>query len=319
MTIENTITTMSGSCELCKAESELKQSHIIPKFIYKWKKKRNTGYFRSTQNPNRRIQDGIKPHLLCEVCEQIIGKWEKQFAEKVFKPYHEKSISGFDHSDWLLKFAVSVSWRALSYVKMNNGLSHLSEIQTTLANQALETWRKYILGKESTIGPFTQHLLPLTYVKKAPGNGKLSPYLNRYIGTTTDIDVFRSEDTCLVYSKLDKLVVVGVVEQPSLDFFEGSQIESISERFNCELVQLPGDMFHYLNYRADKYAEEVSNISAKQWSSIEQVYESKMDTLVDSEMIRATDMDFATSGKDAFNVMGTSKNTSKTPNNREDK
>ncbi|AKL95575.1 hypothetical protein CACET_c21280 [Clostridium aceticum] len=76
-------------CALCKKKAELKNSHIIPKFVTDWIKKTGpTGFLRDTNNAFRlRVQDGLKVHLLCGECEQLFSKHEKIFAEKIFIPY----------------------------------------------------------------------------------------------------------------------------------------------------------------------------------------------------------------------------------------
>ena len=126
---------MIGKCGLCEKESILKQSHLLPGFIFKWKKRRGTGFLRASKNPNKRVQDGLKPYLLCANCEQLLGVWEKTFSEKFFKPFHINPGTHVNYSEWFLKFAVSVSWRNLIYHKQNNGFNNLSDIQKNLAEE----------------------------------------------------------------------------------------------------------------------------------------------------------------------------------------
>lgn len=67
----------SGICRLCNKEGILINSHIIPKFIFKWHKKSSaTGYLRTNLDPNKREQDGIKMRLLCNNCEALFNEWE---------------------------------------------------------------------------------------------------------------------------------------------------------------------------------------------------------------------------------------------------
>jgi len=46
---------MIGKCKLCGNRDELKASHIIPKFIYKWMKETGSGYI------------GMVPQNICSV------------------------------------------------------------------------------------------------------------------------------------------------------------------------------------------------------------------------------------------------------------
>lgn len=77
----------SGKCALCDQEEvTLIESHSIPKFVYQWIKETSpTPYLRSSDNVNKREQDGPKEYLLCAKCESKLSLMETEFAEKVFK------------------------------------------------------------------------------------------------------------------------------------------------------------------------------------------------------------------------------------------
>ena len=51
-------------CKLCNKKAQLRESHIIPKFVYNWMKKTGTGRFRQKKDLNKPLQDGIKDFLL---------------------------------------------------------------------------------------------------------------------------------------------------------------------------------------------------------------------------------------------------------------
>jgi len=140
-------------CALCRQERELRCSHIIPKFVYTWlKESSGTGFLRFSPNPNQRTQDGLKKDFLCGDCEVLLSKFETEFANNIFYPLHKNEqlrLSDgpwFRYKSWCMKFAVSVSWRCLM-VAREFGLKHFSETQRLLTDQALETWRGFILGK----------------------------------------------------------------------------------------------------------------------------------------------------------------------------
>jgi len=74
-------------CRLCRATKELQESHILPGFVFRWKKETSaTGYLRFGQQPNLRVQDGVKLHLLCRECERRFNNWETEFANRIFTP-----------------------------------------------------------------------------------------------------------------------------------------------------------------------------------------------------------------------------------------
>lgn len=73
---------MKGICKLYHLETELQESHIFPKFVINYTKKTGSKYLRSFIEPDKRMQDGIKKHLLGQDAEQDFSKREKWFAEK---------------------------------------------------------------------------------------------------------------------------------------------------------------------------------------------------------------------------------------------
>ncbi len=130
---------MKGKCALCESERELQESHIIPRFVFKWFKETSPGAIRSTQTPNLRIQDGAKLELLCADCENLISGWERAFCETIFTPFHLNQFKPVEYSVWALKFAVSVSWRVLQYYFRVDNLAHFTPEQKELAQDALLT------------------------------------------------------------------------------------------------------------------------------------------------------------------------------------
>jgi hypothetical protein len=75
---------MSGVCRLCGASAELQESHIVPAFVFRWRKETApTPFMRTSREPNRRVQDGLKLHWLCRNCEQTLSAYEKQFADTI--------------------------------------------------------------------------------------------------------------------------------------------------------------------------------------------------------------------------------------------
>ena len=112
---------MIAECRLCGETRELQQSHIIPNFVIRWLKKSSaTSFLRDATNPDKRLPDH-KEELLCDECEQKIGKWESKFASEVFYPFIRDQTSQIEHSNWLQLFVISISWRIL--ISNQNDLS----------------------------------------------------------------------------------------------------------------------------------------------------------------------------------------------------
>ncbi|MGA1856963.1 hypothetical protein VH569_13350 [Azospirillum sp. 11R-A] len=106
-----------GKCALCDTENiELKESHSIPKFVYKWvKESSKTGFIRGGDNVNDRLQDGPKEHLLCNDCEGKLSAIEKVFAKGVFKiiANYRSQANSITVTEEMRVAVISIFWRAL--------------------------------------------------------------------------------------------------------------------------------------------------------------------------------------------------------------
>ena len=153
-----------STCALCNSDHPLRESHIIPSFVFDMIKNNSpTGFLRGgITNANMRRQDGDKLKLLCGECEQRFSNAEKTFAEQIFKPYHETGTTSFHYGDWLSYFICSVNWRTLhldnidfhSQKKWKNGeLEVLDSAEKTLAD--------FLIGKRNDIAAMENHILPI--------------------------------------------------------------------------------------------------------------------------------------------------------------
>lgn len=106
----------NNKCAFCKEDRPLKESHIIPKFVYDWVKSTSpTPYLRYSNNVEKREQDGPKQKLLCEDCELLFSKWENVLSQEVFKKlanYQVKNTKLNISSESLLAI-LSIFWRKL--------------------------------------------------------------------------------------------------------------------------------------------------------------------------------------------------------------
>jgi hypothetical protein len=98
------------ACVVCKSERDLKESHILSKFIYRPLKRVNGRMYLLTDDPsqkNRELQDGIKQYLLCGDCEAKRNKWETYFSNKwhrgeLFGKSDPYTIDGLDYASFKL-------------------------------------------------------------------------------------------------------------------------------------------------------------------------------------------------------------------------
>lgn len=152
--------TKAGKCALCDNENaNLRKSHSIPKFVYQWIKETSaTPYLRSSDNVNKREQDGPKEYLLCEICEEYLSAMETEFSEKVFKKianYRSQSPEILV-TESMRACVLSIFWRAL--LTTLNRESTRTDKDNAAMHKFLESAKRQIKTKTVTttifIAPF---------------------------------------------------------------------------------------------------------------------------------------------------------------------
>ena len=261
----------AGQCRLCKEHSDLCESHVIPAFVYAWMRESSVGHMRSSANPNVRIQDGPKFYWLCRSCEQRLGKWEKRFAEVVFRYVHATSADQrpCSYGPWALKFACSVSWRVLLYFQ-DKGFTRLSEHQISLVTKAEATWREFLLGKRPHPGAFEQHVLPVDVIDSHSGT-KLSPSINRYLIRAVDADLVSCPTEAFVYSKLCRLMIFGFIQQEK-PRWSGTKLNARSGKIGSSKYEMSGKLLNFWNGKADTIAQQITSLSPRQKQKVQAVY-----------------------------------------------
>lgn len=109
-------------CALCQEQRELRNSHIIPEFLYEplYDEKHRLQLLSIIPDQGNSLkQKGLKERLLCDLCEQKLSVWEG-YARRVLKggvPLTSKTegnllhIGGLDYPKFKL-FQLSILWRA---------------------------------------------------------------------------------------------------------------------------------------------------------------------------------------------------------------
>lgn len=153
-------------CKLCKQEKVLRNSHIIPEFLYQTlydEKHRFHAISADEKKSTKYLQKGIRDKLLCNECEQLLSGYER-YASLVLNSGYllevkiERSvihIRGFDYKKFKL-FALSILWRA--------GVSTKDAFQNVVLGRHENVLRSMIFeenpGKEESY-PFI--LMPITH------------------------------------------------------------------------------------------------------------------------------------------------------------
>lgn len=291
---------MEGTCKLCGNEGSLEESHIVPKFIYRWLKKSSaSGYLRFAENPNKRAQDGIKEYWLCPACEDRFEKWETQFSGKAFYPYLKESTFKSSYEDWMLKFSVSVTWRALTYIKDTLGIDYFPEEMQGHAQKAEEEWRAFLLGERPHPGKYEQHMLLLDAIESHTVPN-LPATMNRYILRATDIDAVTNSSEAFVYCKFPKMAFFGFIHINKPRDWEGTKLHVQRGKFGQQRTVIPQAVGNYMMAQGEKMGTSLASISEKQDEVIAKALMKDIEKTANSASFEAMQHDVRLSGKKAF-------------------
>jgi hypothetical protein len=291
-------------CRLCHQNDSLQDSHIVPRFVSKWLLESSpTRGLRDLATPNRRRQDLPTLPFLCSECEQLLSRWESEFAAKLFLPLHRNEGTTFRYGSWGMKFAASVVWRVLSQ-SLEHGLGRFTPEQYRVSMVAEKAWRAFLHGTVRHPGQFEVHAIPLDVVS-LPAGSDVSPFLNRYLIRAIDAEAVSRQDEVLVYAKLCRILIIGHVMVPEQRRWRPSRLCVESGRFGGTVdYYLPAGLQSYMNQRAMQGAEAAASQSPRQKAKIHGRMKSDIQRVANSEVFRAMRADVAISGSDAFAVTG---------------
>lgn len=258
-------------CRLCgNPNLDKPESHIVSKFFYEWLKNTSpTGFIREPINPNKRLQDGLKPEFLCLNCEKVFGKWEKRFSENIFKPLCDSNTAfSFEcNHEYIMKFGISIVWRALEYFYGENLISDMTEGELIDIQKTLKSWKDYLLGHSQEIGKNNVYIIP---VKQYANNNYKWRNYKRSI--SIDFKVFDDQYWGFVYVKVPYMIIVGdVIGSPDTkikqyDIFKNNRIK---DDINPSIPEL-------VNRVVDKcisdFEEGIKNISQSQIEKIRETF-----------------------------------------------
>lgn len=276
-------------CRLCGDERPLHLSHILPAFVFRDLKRGSaTGHMRFSENPNVRVQDGIKQRWLCSDCEQKFSAWERKFANEVMKPWNEGALKT-RYDDWMLKFCVSVSWRTLLYAKGRNPNNIYSKFDEERFREAETTWREFLLDKRPHPGGFEQHFLNFdviddTTVPDLPSN------FNRFMLGSIMMDIVGSEKSSYVWSKLGRFQIFGTVNHGP-NKWDGTKIHVKHGELGPGTFGVPPGILDLWKEKAAVQSAAYRKISNKQHEKIDAASTASLDRLSKSRTFRAMQAD----------------------------
>ena len=266
------------NCELHNDEAELCESHIIPKFVYKWMKDTGTGRFRQLGRFNNPLQDGIKKYMLCKDCEDKFSKYEKWFKEKVFYPYLDDNNFVVKNEKELKYFVVSVLWRILRIFK-DDGNSY--NFKTHLDKEEIE-WRNYLLLDKSIsiYNNFHFFLIDSDYW--------IDEKSDLYFSRVVDIDIVQNKEKCFVYAKFSRFMLMGEIVGFNDNSFKHSNLAIENEFSSKNQMINEEEIFEFLSGRVE-LIKGFEDLSENQKEKNTKYYKDKLEGLKNSDYLRILD------------------------------
>lgn len=201
-----------GECRLCLKSGELRDSHVIPDWVYKNEIRDPKGGSVLDLNKMRRSPHAIMLPLLCPDCEQKFGRWENQA-----KRLSTSGEPGGKHGPWLFWFAMSISWRNLLWQTLRNPDELSERTRAILAHgfvpEALECWRTSLLTGQP-----------------APGSSRFRQYLflvdkEYHLRQSITLGVLNSGEHVFVWSRFSFYGILGLLDAKDQTTLRRSEIK----------------------------------------------------------------------------------------------
>lgn len=256
-----------------------------------------TGHIRSTDNINRRVQDGLKKPWLCNLCEQLLSREERAFSTRVFRPWLRETTR-VEYGPWLLRFCTSISWRVLKHCKGLNPEHRYTPEEDRDAAEAETVWREFLRGTRNGVGRFEQHLLPLDILESTTVPD-LADNINRYLTGYIDMDIAGTSKTMMTYAKLGRFAVFGMLRK-GRGPWERTRVNAQHGYLAPGKYVLPRGLIAFFNDRARHAHAALSGMSPAQAAKVDNAVLRNIDRARDSEQLRAMVADAILFGEQAI-------------------
>ena len=260
---------------------------------------------RTSDEPNRRVQDGPTCYWLCWDCEQKFSAWERQFACAIFRPVTEDGTCNVHYSEWLLKFCVSISWRLLLLAADKTSLVELPEQHQSAAEAALETWARFLRGEIPHPGRFEQHLLVLDSLGSYRGL-PVPPNINRYAMRSIEIDAGWTDKVGFTFAKMGPVALLGFYYLPKPGEWSGGKVHVKRGVLLPTKYKLPEVFLEYLIGRARRYGGIMDQLSERQLTIADkattEALQKNKDNLSDLHWTKAVHRDVDMFGEGALGI-----------------
>lgn len=230
-------------CALCGKETELEVSHTVPKMAVRTLKKTAIGSIRSTENPNKTIQDSEKLHMLCGGCEDLFSEKETWFANRIFHPYLKKEKTVFDYDENLTYFIASVNWRSL-YLDILDFVEHsivgIDALECLIESEKI--MNEYLLGQRSDLGNIENHIFFFDDIKElsvgASNFADLRPHATFHRGIASYTFCNEDEKTYGTLTNMLGVILITLYHKGQREVWNNTEIENGIGRIEAKDQQI---------------------------------------------------------------------------------
>ncbi|CCQ34297.1 conserved hypothetical protein [Halorhabdus tiamatea SARL4B] len=219
---------VTKKCRLCGDQATLQNSHVIPRFVFRWVKKTGaTPFLRNSENPDTRVQD-YHEKLLCEDCEQSFSDYESKFASNIFYPFIDGKSTSFAYDEWLQRFIISISWRVI--VSEQTDLSEFDHIHAEAIREAKDLWADILRGNlRLSTDVYTHYIFFLDDLADASNPDEVPDNWEFYIDRGIDATPVHGPGTTAIYFKLPQMLFFSCIQPPSDPQLSDLEVERSGE------------------------------------------------------------------------------------------
>lgn len=277
-----------GNCKLCGSHSMLQESHVVPKFVRKSMKGtgavENPKYYKARGGEFSKLeQDLPKQFWLCRGCEELLSDSEKHFAETVYQPLWNRRVQAGEVNDHVHRFLVSMAWRAWNWYDEHEDNIYEGVLNYERLREAEETWRMYLLGKRDDVGQCKQHML----IRSAPSvrsAGCVVDLDGYYWSRSNGLDILEDggsqKKVLMVYAKIPKIAMFGMVEQKNSGHWRGTLVEpGLGDTWTGQEAVVPDALIQYIGNQRVKMKRVFQDVP----ETVRDKTSQRMDRLIGAE------------------------------------
>lgn len=253
-------------CKYCGEGEAIKNSHIIPSFVYKWVKDTSpTGFIRATDEPNKRKQDGLKSALLCKKCEKDFSEVENSFKKGLFTKlanYKVPCPSELPITDPIIKCIYIIAWRVLADTYHFPKSHQYTDEEFARFPEFLDSIKESI--ELSDFNKFQTHLIPCTReVLERLDLPKVEWfYYDRSVGA--EARIWDNWERFIIFIKIPSGIIIFEVVRNESDIWGGTKIEN-TEKLSLEgITAVPSYISTQIEYFYDFFLKSKENVTEKQ-------------------------------------------------------